>query len=135
MKSNSIKAISRDMDASPFSTILATLEDTCPGFEAAVFYDSIGETIDYYSYLDPFDTRLTAAHLGVVISQAVHQFAWLEFGDVKVMEIYADEKESVTLVLGDGLFLSIVMAAGNLNKTIYRHLLSVTAKLKEEVGL
>lgn len=125
----------RDMDESVFTSILATLEGVCPGFETAVFFDGEGETIDYFSYLDPFDTRLTAAHIGVVVASAMHRFRWMNLGEVKVIEIYAAKKESVTISLGEDLFFSVVVAAGNLSNQLYKYLWDVTVKLRDEIGI
>ena len=56
------RAPQRDTDASPFCGILARLTEVCPRFEAAVFFDEDGETIDYHSFCDPFQ-EIGRAHV------------------------------------------------------------------------
>jgi predicted regulator of Ras-like GTPase activity (Roadblock/LC7/MglB family) len=128
------KGPKRDTAESQFSKILSKLALTCSGFLAAVFFDNEGETIDYYSYLDPFKTRLTAAHIGIVVKSAMHRFKWMNLGEVACMEIYAKNKESITISIGEELFLTIILESGNINPKIYRYLWEISNSLREEIG-
>ncbi|MBN2342707.1 MAG: hypothetical protein JXX29_16810 [Deltaproteobacteria bacterium] len=124
----------RDTDRSAFADILSHIDGVCPGFKAAVFYDAEGETIDYHSYLDPFDTRLAAAHIGVVVSTATRAFQSLSLGKLEQMEIHADHLDSVTVCMGDDLFLSVIVSSGNLNQFIYRKLIEVIRDIRREIN-
>ena len=115
METPNKKQPERDMEASPFAKILANLDDVCPNLELAVFYDSGGETIDYHSYIDPYETRIVAAHIGCIATSVIRKFKKLNLGLLQNFEMWADKKESVTISLGDNLFLTIVFKAGNLN--------------------
>ena len=125
----------RDTKESEFSKILAAIEDSCNGFETIVFFDSEGETIDYHSCIDPYDTRLTAAYLGVVISSAIYRFNFLELGDVKYMEFVSDKKEILTVSIGDDLFVGLVLKAGSLTKEVYTAMDALIVTLRMEVGI
>lgn len=124
----------RDVERSAFAEILSHIDGVCPGFRAAIFYDSEGETIDYHSYLDPFDTRLAAAHIGVVASSAARRFTALKWGELEQLEIHATHLDSVTVSMGDGLFISVIVATGNLNQIIYRKLIEVIKEIKQEIN-
>ena len=65
--SESRKPPPRDMDASPFSAILADLVARIPGAYAAALVDWEGETVDYTGHVDPFDVKVAAAELSLVL--------------------------------------------------------------------
>lgn len=124
----------RDVESSAFTEILSQIDGICPGFKAAIFYDSEGETIDYHSYLDPFDTRLTAAHIGVIVSSATRRFDSLALGKLEQLEIHAHNLDSVTVSMGDNLFLSVIVESGNLNQMMQRKLLDVIRDIQLEIN-
>ncbi|MBN2718957.1 MAG: hypothetical protein JXX14_24130 [Deltaproteobacteria bacterium] len=124
----------RDMERSAFAEILSHIDGVCPGFLAAIFYDGEGETIDYHSYLDPYDTRLAAAHIGVVVASASRRFDALAMGKVEQIEIHATSLDSITVSMGEGLFLSVIVTAGHLNQLIYRRLIEVIRDIRTEIN-
>ncbi len=134
MTSDSVET-HRDMEPSAFAEILAHIDGVCPGFKAAVFYDREGETIDYHSYLEPYDTRLAAAHIGVIVSSAIRRFDLLALGKVEQIEIHADRLDSVTVVMGDGLFLSVIVSAGHLSQLVHRKLIDVVREIRSEINV
>jgi hypothetical protein len=123
------------MAASPFGAILADLEGRCAGFVAAIFYDDQGETIDYHSHLDPFQTRLEAAHLGVLAQSAAHRTRWTGLGALEWLEIRSDRRESLTVAVGDGLRVSLILAAGSLGPGTLDQVLQAAARLRLEAGV
>ena len=125
----------RDSVESVFSEILSRIETACAGFEAAVFYDSEGETIDYHSYLDPFNTRLAAAHHGVIMSMAEAKTRWLKMGGVKMMEMSSPKCDIVTIVLGDGYFVTVIAGPGTIDDKVIEGFLEILVSLKEEAGI
>ena len=124
----------RDMERSAFAEILSHIDGVCPGFKAAVFYDREGETIDYHSYLDPFDTRLAAAHIGVIVASAIRRFENLALGKVEQIEIHAEHLDSVTVAIGEGLFLSVIVSSGHLSQIVYRKLIEVISEIRSEIN-
>ncbi|MBN2525198.1 MAG: hypothetical protein JXR76_02310 [Deltaproteobacteria bacterium] len=125
----------RDMERSAFAEILSHIDGVCPGFRAAVFYDSEGETIDYHSYLEPFDTRLAAAHIGVIAASAARRFDSLNLGEVEQIEIHAEKLDSITMSMGDDLFLSVIVTSGHLNQMIYRKLIEIIRDIRREINI
>ncbi|MBS2020642.1 MAG: hypothetical protein JST00_47750 [Deltaproteobacteria bacterium] len=57
------------MDASPFATILGQLLERLPGAYACSLVDQEGETVDYAGLGDPFDTKIAAAHVRILMQQ------------------------------------------------------------------
>ena len=131
---NKSMVLHRDMERSAFADILSDIDGVCPGFLAAVFYDGEGETIDYHSYLEPFDTRLAAAHIGVVAASAARRFEALSLGQVEQIEIHAEYLDSVTVSMGDDLYLSVIVTSGHLNQLIYRKLIEVIRDIRKEIN-
>ncbi len=126
---------SRDSVESVFSEILSRMETACPDFEAAVFYDAEGETIDYHSYLDPFDTRLAAAHHGVIMTMADAKSRWLEIGCVKMIEVSSSKYDIVTMVLADGYFVTVIAGSGAIGDEVIEGFLEILVSLREEAGM
>ena len=125
----------RDSRESVFSEILSRIETVCAGFEAAVFYDAEGETIDYHSYLAPFDTRLAAAHQGVIMTMAEAKARWLEMGSVKMLEISSPKYDIVTMVLADGYFVTVIAGPGAIGDEVIDGFFEILATLREEAGM
>jgi len=125
----------RDSTASPFARILSELESACDGFETAVFFDDLGETIDYYSYLDPYSARLVAAHHGVLFSSTNHRFEWLGAGSTMQLEIYAANRDSVTLRVAKGYYMTVVVRAGTLSDELFTRIAEVAVEFCAEAGI
>lgn len=66
MKSRRVRPAARDQDPSGFSPVLQSLCDSTMALSAALV-DSEGETVDYASQLDPFETRVAAAEWGLIV--------------------------------------------------------------------
>jgi hypothetical protein len=60
-------AASRDVDTTGFTAILQSLVERIPGAYAAALVDALGETVDYAGHGDPFDVRVAAAHLRILL--------------------------------------------------------------------
>jgi predicted regulator of Ras-like GTPase activity (Roadblock/LC7/MglB family) len=125
----------RDSIESPFSAILTALADRIEGFHAAVFFDDEGETVDYHSFLEPFQTRLVAAHNGIVISSADARFRWLGLGGVDRLDVRAGWRDSITVAVGGGYFLTVVLEAGAADDEVDEPIAEAVAALKREAGL
>jgi hypothetical protein len=62
-----VAAAARDVDATAFTAILESLIERIPGAQAAALVDGLGETVDYAGRGDPFDVRVAAAHLRILL--------------------------------------------------------------------
>lgn len=124
----------RDMNQSAFASILTRLVSGCPQVIAAVFFDKEGETIDYHSYLDPYSTRLLAAHTGLVFGSAAYRMTWLGAGPLLSAEISTNTHDIIILPVGDEFYLTIVMCRGASGETADK-LSQAVKELAEEAGL
>ena len=125
----------RDVAESPFSAILSRIHTAHPDVVTAVFYDDQGETIDYYSQLDPYDTRLTAAHHGVVVCSATQRMRWLGLGAVEALETCTDRTVTVTAAVGEGTYLTVVVQTTDLDPAFGELIDEVIVQLRLEAGL
>ncbi|MBW2276870.1 MAG: hypothetical protein JRF63_05215 [Deltaproteobacteria bacterium] len=125
----------RDSVESPFSAILAALAERVEGFRAAVFFDDEGETVDYHSMLEPFETRLIGAHTGIVLNSASVRFRWLGLGEVDRLDVRAGWRDTITVALGSGYYLTLVLEAGAATDDIDRPIEEAALALKREAGL
>lgn len=53
----------------PFTQILHALLDATPLALGAALVDSLGETVDYSGAIDPFDVKVAAAHLQIILTE------------------------------------------------------------------
>lgn len=135
MSGSSERQPQRDSAESPFSEALSVLAESCAGFRAAVFFDEEGETVDYHSFLDPFETRLVGAYHGVVLTSASARFRWLGLGAVERLEICAGWRDSISVSLGGGYYLTVVLEAGAADENLESAIETAVAALREEAGL
>ncbi len=63
----------RDQHESAFAAILADLVGRVPGARAAALVDREGETVDYFGAGNPYELRVAAAHLRIVLDEAAAQ--------------------------------------------------------------
>lgn len=124
----------RDMAPSGFCGILSRLAATAPGVQAAIFFDGLGETIDYYSCLDPYLTRLMGAHHGIIYGHVATTLAWLRLGVVEMVEIRSAERTTLTVPVGEDCFLTVVVDGAELDAAFLDALVGCVAELKQEVG-
>jgi hypothetical protein len=59
----------RDQGPSPFSSILAELVVRTPGTLAVAIVGEDGETVDYAGRLSPFDVKVAAAHVRIILGE------------------------------------------------------------------
>lgn len=71
-----LDAAPRDQEGSTFAALLADLVLSLPGARAAVLVDEGGEAVDYAGELDPFELKVIAAHLQIVISRIELREPW-----------------------------------------------------------
>jgi hypothetical protein len=100
------RTIPRDTDPTAFTAILESLIARVSGASAAALVDSLGETVDYAGEGDPFDLRVIAAHLQIVIS---HLERLTALGAPRWVVIRGSRKSVAASVLPDGYVLGLVL--------------------------
>jgi predicted regulator of Ras-like GTPase activity (Roadblock/LC7/MglB family) len=125
----------RDMRESAFGAILSALVQRCPNVLAAVFFDREGETIDYFSYLDPYSTRLLAAHSGIVFNSAEYRMNWLGGGKLFCTEISTNTHGIVILPVRSEFYLTAIVGREAADGHTIDELLIAVEELATEAGL
>ncbi len=132
MRARGRVALGRDQDASPFSAILWRL---CEGSSAhaAAFVDKEGETVDYAGRISPYEIRVAAAELRLVL--AFTRTAEVPgFPAVAEIRIRTGRRSYAIIGLGDGyaIVLELVRHSFSLSP---RALLQATRELESEAGI
>ena len=98
--------VARDTDATPFTSILSTLLEAVPGAYAVALVDAEGETVDYTGRGAPFDLRIAAAHIQLVL-QGIDRFNGL--GAARWITVRGRRKSIAATVLPDGYALALLL--------------------------
>ena len=96
----------RDQATSAFSGILLRLCDTTPALAAALV-DAEGETVDYAGFIAPYDTRVVAAELQIIIKLARRMHLP---GSVQQLTARAQRRTFSLVALSHGYVLVLVLA-------------------------
>ena len=123
----------RDMNMSAFGVALGTFSKQHSQVEIAILYDALGETIDYYSSHDPFVARLAAAHHGLIFGSAQARLEWLKLGRIQVVEISASRLDSLTLEIGEEIYLTVVVAHASVDTAFLDALDTLVSQLRAEI--
>ncbi|MBX3218613.1 MAG: roadblock/LC7 domain-containing protein [Labilithrix sp.] len=126
-----VPIVPRDTDATPFTAILDALIQRVAGAEAAALVDSQGETVDYAGRGEPFDLRVAAAHVQIVLS-GIERFGAL--GEPRWVVIRGERKSIAASVLPDGYVLMLLLRPRGAFTISTRALKVCTRALAEEAG-
>ena len=122
----------RDQDTTPFSgTLLRLCEAT--GALAAALVDSLGETVDYAGYLDPFSLRVMAAEWRLVLD-VVRSVPRPGFEDARELAIRAKDKSFALIALADGYAIVLELPLRSLQFS-RRALAEAVREIEAEAGL
>jgi hypothetical protein len=122
----------RDQDTTPFSgTLLRLCEAT--GALAAALVDSLGETVDYAGYLDPFSLRVMAAEWRLVLD-VVRSVPRPGFEDAHEFSIRAKNKSFALVALADGYAIVLELPLRSLQFS-RRALAEAAREIETEAGL
>jgi hypothetical protein len=120
----------RDQATSAFSGILLRLCDTTSSLAAALV-DKEGETVDYAGFLSPYDTRVTAAELQILVKVA-RQSRSLE--GLEHLITRAERRTYSLIALSEGYVLVLVLARCGFNVS-RRAVAEAVRELEAEAGL
>jgi hypothetical protein len=132
MRARGRVAIDRDQEASPFSAILWRLCEGCSA-HAAALVDQEGETVDYAGRISPYEIRVAAAELRLVL--AFTRTADVPgFSNVNEIRVRTGQRSYAIIGLGDGyaIVLELVRHSFSLSP---RALLQATRELEAEAGI
>src|ERR1700748_2922093 len=98
----------RDQVESEFTAMLRPLFERVPELLSVVFVDGEGECIDYVSALEPFETKVAAAHMHNLMS-LVRAMRANAIGEAFALEIVTEQRETWVRCVGDGYVLVATM--------------------------
>ncbi len=119
----------RDQETSAFAVILADLVARVPGARAAALVDFDGETVDYASCADPFEVRLAAAHLRIVLREVQGLY-----GDSCALSVRAASRSYLARALPQGYAVVLVLTCGALTASAGRAFPVCVQRLGVEAG-
>jgi hypothetical protein len=123
--------IPRDTDATPFTVILDALIQRIAGAYAAALVDSQGETVDYAGRGEPFDLRVAAAHLQIILA-GIDRLGAL--GGPRWVVLRGARKSIAASVLPDGYVLVLLLRPRAAFTISTRALKVCTRALAQEAG-
>ncbi len=121
----------RDTDLTPFAAILEALIGRVPGAFAAALVDSQGETVDYAGRGSPFDVRVAAAHLQIMLMD-IERFGAL--GEPRWVVVRGAQRSIAASVLPDGYVLVLLLRPRAAFTISTRALKVCTHALADEAG-
>ena len=125
-------AIDRDQDASPFSAILWRLCEGCSA-HAAALVDREGETVDYAGRISPYEIRVAAAELRLVLAFTREAQA-SGFARVNEIRIRTGKRSYAVVGLGDGYAIVLELVRHSFSVSP-RAVLQATRELESEAGI
>lgn len=94
------------MDATSFAKILTDLIRRLPGAYACALVDLGGETVDYAGMSDPFDVKVAAAHMRIVLNDLEEYGA---LGAPRWVIVRAEKRSLLARRLPDGYGLVVLL--------------------------
>jgi len=125
-------AIDRDQEASPFSAILRRLCEGCSA-HAAALVDREGETVDYAGRLSPYEIRVAAAELRLVLA-FTRSAAVPGFAEVREIRVRTGRRSYAIVGLGDGYAIVLELSRYSFSVSP-RAVLQATRELESEAGI
>lgn len=122
----------RDQAASPFSAILMRLLDGT-GAVAAALVDQEGETVDYAGARDPFDIKVTAAELRLVLQIAAVERP-PDAAPLTEMWVRASKRSFAVIALSEGYALVLELLPRAFTAS-WRAINEAVHELHDEAGL
>ena len=132
MRARGRVAIDRDQEASPFSAILWRLCEGC-GAHAAALVDKEGETVDYAGRISPYEIRVAAAELRLVLA-FTRTAVVPSFREVDDIRIRTGRRSYAIIGLGDGYAIVLELMRHSLSLSP-RAVLQATRELESEAGI
>ena len=125
----------RDLQSTGFTPSLRRLVAEVPGLRAVAFCDDEGEVIDYHSYLDPYETKVAGAMLGVLLATVAREAPRLAHGGIRDLLLETDEHVLFARPTAEGYFLAGVLARGSVLGKLFAELDRTEARILAEAGI
>lgn len=117
----------------PFKTLLTRLVEDVPGASGAILADWEGESVEQYSYGDPFEMKVTAAHWGIVLSLLKGLPEEYPTGPVREGVITTERQHVIVGAIGEEYALVMTVDKDALPLVALRNFRQTAALLKKEI--
>lgn len=107
-----IESLPREHNRTAFTTMLEEVVAGCPGTVAAIFTDFEGETVDYCSFLEVFDTQLTGAQWSADVHALAEFVRGHEMGALEAVHVRGTKIDFLIRTVGEGYYLTLVLRHG-----------------------
>jgi predicted regulator of Ras-like GTPase activity (Roadblock/LC7/MglB family) len=125
----------RDRQNTAFTRSLREMVAEVPGLQAVAFCDEEGEVVDYHSYLDPYDTKVAGAVLGLLLSTVAREGPRLTAGGIRELVVETDENVLFARRMAGDYFLAGVLGRDGVLAKLLAALDQVEARLLAEAGI
>lgn len=125
----------RDQEESEFTAKLRELLEADAAVVAAAFVDHEGECVDYCSSVDPYECKVLAAHMQVVIGQVGRSLAKLHMGELAEIHLHASAREIVARRVDAEYLLVVVRVEGENDEVMLAALDRAVDELRATAGL
>jgi predicted regulator of Ras-like GTPase activity (Roadblock/LC7/MglB family) len=125
----------RDQSENAFTEILRRLYSAVPATMAAVFVDTEGECIDYVAAIDPFEAKVSAAHMHMLMGSLRGPRLRATTGDTHTFELVARDREAWARHVGDDYLLVVILARGFDRAELRDAMAHAGREFREEVGI
>jgi 8-oxo-dGTP pyrophosphatase MutT (NUDIX family) len=125
----------RDQCESAFTGILRRVFEAVPAVVAAVFIDLEGECIDYVASIQPYDAKVAAAHMRVLLNGMRGARSQALLGEVFAFELVASEREVWVRQFSDEYALVVLLNPGFDVSELRDAVATACREFREEIGL
>jgi predicted regulator of Ras-like GTPase activity (Roadblock/LC7/MglB family) len=125
----------RDQVETGFTPILRWLFDVEPHVVGLVFVDRDGECVDYCSGLDPFDTKVTGAHMAMVLGFIRERLHVLAAGEPISFVISSSGRDLVVRRLDDEYTLVTIVKGGMVDDSVLAGVEGLVARLRKQSSI
>jgi 8-oxo-dGTP pyrophosphatase MutT (NUDIX family) len=125
----------RDQGESEFTGILRRVFESVPALLAAVFVDLEGECIDYVAAIQPFDAKVVAAHMHMLLKQTRGDRLPALLGETFGFELVSAEREVWVRQFCDEYALVVLLTPGFDLSELRDAVATACREFREEAGL
>jgi hypothetical protein len=125
----------RDQAENAFTVILRRAFHAVPALLAAVFVDVEGECIDYVAAIDPYEAKVCAAHMHMLLGALRRARLMPLSGEAHALEVVTSEREVWVRGVGEDYVLVALLAHGFDRLELRDVLARAGREFRAEVGI
>ena len=123
----------RDQVESGFTPTLRALYTSSKMVIATIFVDYEGECIDYCTGVDPYDAKVTSAHLTLVLSEIRPHLVGLLAGETLDYMVFGSQRDLMLRRVSDEYALVVMTAAAGLDDALMGRIEDTVTDIRREL--